>query len=81
MNNSLPGRDKGCPENSKAGLEEMEAAVATLQEISDKMKVMDLQATIEASNAIPQQQEHCKEIMNVDNMGSMKNQYGHLIVE
>jgi hypothetical protein len=41
-----------CPEKSKVGLEEMDAAVVTFEERSDKMEVADLVETSEATGAM-----------------------------
>jgi hypothetical protein len=41
-----------CQEKSKAGLEEMDAAVVTFEERSDKMEAADSEETSEATEAI-----------------------------
>jgi hypothetical protein len=59
-----------CPENSKAGLKEMEANMITLKESSDKMDATDLEANPEATEAVLEQKELHKEQLNMDTIGS-----------
>jgi hypothetical protein len=60
-----------CPEKSKAGLEEMEAAVVTLKNGSDIIEAKDLEAT----EAIVERQELHTAEDNVDNIGLLEGRH------
>jgi hypothetical protein len=55
---------------------------ARLEESLDKMEAMDLEANPEATDAIMEWQDVCKEEKNGDIIGELENQYGdqHLAV-
>jgi hypothetical protein len=73
---------EACPKNSKAGPEEMEAAVVTFEESSDKMEIEDLEENSKATEAVVKWQELRNEQMNVDNIGSLEDRHDdrHLVV-
>lgn len=73
---------EACPENSKAGSEEMEATTVTFVESSDKMAASNLKATLEPMEAIVKRQELLKKELNFDNIRYLKDHYGdrHLVV-
>jgi hypothetical protein len=66
---------KACPENLKPGLNEMEVAVVTIEDSSDKMEASDLEATQEATETAVEWQELCNKETELDNIRPLEDRY------